>query len=446
MSGFEAGQLIAGGASLNNALGGGFYALQSGSGAQVDAVSSPVRSGTYAMRIHPASSGSNNYAAVQQPWGRALGPILVLHFAVRFDALPGVDSNVMEVRTGFSGAWTYPQLFLWYRASTGKWAVSMGSSLTGLYQQYQEGSISAVAGTWHSFDIRWNSAANPPTPRAVEWYVDNVSQPTLSVNDGTATPGVAGPGIYFGQNDITGSAYTAYYDDVMISSTSSNYPLGDVNIVPLRPNAIHADPLGYLTNFQDNDSTAVDAASWQRVDEIPMTSTTDWMKQITSSAGGYVGIDFQDTTETCIRGASVVAGMKAQSGAPSAALGTNMLGPATGANNTVWSSASGPALTTTLAYAQGVFTTSCCPSVPGVGPWTQAGVNGAWALFGYCTNATSTRRPEIHSAILELAYRPMTGGPATVTIIGTGGASTVTTDYTDVGAGVPTLDTWTVTK
>jgi hypothetical protein len=40
----------------------------------------------------------------------------------------------------------------------------------------------------------------------------------------------------------------------------------------------------------------------------------------------------------------------------------------------------------------------------------------------------------------------MTGGTATVTITGTGGASTVSTDYPDAGAGIPTLSTWTVTK
>jgi hypothetical protein len=134
--------------------------------------------------------------------------------------------------------------------------------------------------------------------------------------------------------------------------------------------------------------------------------------------------------------------MKSQSGAPNAAVGTNMLGPPTGANNTVWSGT----LSTTVSYAQGVLTTICCPSDPGVGPWTQAAVNGAWAQFGYCTNTTSTRRPELHSVILELAYRTLTGGPATVTIVGTGGGSTVTTDYPDAGAGAPVLSTWTVTK
>jgi hypothetical protein len=433
LSGFESGQL-----STNN---GGFYIISSSTYGVIDTVTSPVRTGSYAMRIHPILNAAD-YAQVQPPLGSSqLGPNYVLHFALRFDVLPTQDAVMLEIRSGCGPCGTYPQMFLWYHAATGKWAVSMGSTATGLYQKYQDGAAGPVAGQWNTFDIRWNAGASPPTPRAIDWQVDGTAQTTLSFLDAAATAASGGPA--FGQDDLyTNAQYTAYYDDVVISSTAADYPLGDVRITPLKPNAIHADPLGYLTNFQDDDSTAVDAASYTRVDETPLTGTTDWIKQITSSAGGYVGIDFQDTTQTCIRGASVVAEMRAQSGAPNAAIGTNMSGPATGANNTVWSGS----LSTTVSYAQGVLTTVCCPSNPGVGPWTQAGVNAAWALFGYCTNTTSTRRPELHSIILELAYLSLTGGPATITIVGTGGGSTVSTSYTDAGAGVPTLSTWTTTK
>jgi hypothetical protein len=432
LSGFESGQL-----STNN---GGFYTISSSSQGVIDTVTSPVHTGSYAMRIHPIFN-AGDYAQVQAPASPTLGPTFVLHFALRFDVLPTQDAVMMEIRSGCGPCGTYPQMFLWYHQSTGKWAVSMGSSLTGLYQKYQDGAAGPVAGQWDTFDIRWNAGASPPTARAIEWQVDDAAQTTLSFLDGAAT--WAGGGPAFGQDDIsTNALYTAYYDDVIISSTVADYPLGDVRITPLKPNAIHADPLNYLTNFQDNDSTAVDAASYTRVDEIPLTGTTDWIKQITSSGPGYVGIDFEDTTQTCIRGASVVAQMKSQSGAPNAAIGTNMLGPATGANNTVWSGT----LSTTVSYAQGVLTTICCPSNPGVGPWTQAGVNASWALFGYCTNTTSSRRPELHSIILELAYLPLTGGTPTVTVVGTAGGSTTTTTYPDAGAGIPTLSTWTVTK
>jgi hypothetical protein len=435
LTGLETGVIIkaGGNASLpNNSLSGGWTGFNGTGTAAI--VTTPVRSGTYALQLHPAGASNPVNAVANFASSQTTG---VFRFSVRLAALPTQDAIVATV--SYNGGLNYTKLFIVYNFSTGKWAADFGGTSFGARQ---DSNVTVVAGTWYNFDLR--VPTNNSTARTLDWQIDGAAQPTASATDTSNATGVYGLGL--GQFGTAYSDYTGYWDDIVESSVSANYPLGDIKIVPRLPNAIHADPLGYLTNFQDNDSTAVDAVSWQRVDEIPMTGTTDWMKQITNSGGGYVGIDFQDTTETCIRGASVIAGMKAQSGAPSAALGTNMLGPATGANNTVWSSASGPALTTTLQYAQGVLTTSCCPSVPGVGPWTQAGVNGAWALFGYCINATSTRRPEIHSAVLELAYRPMTGGTATVTIVGTGGGSTVTTDFPDAGAGIPTLSTWTVTK
>jgi hypothetical protein len=441
MSGFESG-VIHRVAPTNNSLAGGFAAVQSGAAGIVDAVASPARTGGFSMRIAP-NSAAGNYAYLEAPNGVTLGNWQVVHVAIRFGALPTKEANVISLTPVSASGWAHPAGYLYYKPSTGKWAVGLGSSSITVSQ---ESSVSVALDTWYSFDLRMQVIGT--NTRMLEWFIDGVAQPTASVVDSAGSG--SGPRVAFGQYVLTspnyGSAYTAYFDDVVISTTSADYPIGDIKITPLLPNGIHADPLSYLGFFQDDDSTAVDALSYQRTDEVPMTPTTDWIKQITSSGGGYVGIDFADTTETCIRGASIVAGMKAQSGAPSAALGTNYLGPATGANNTVWSSASGPALPTTLAYAQEALTTSCCPSSPGVGPWTQAGVNAAWGLFGYCINATSTRRPELHSMILELAYRPISGGPATVTIVGTGGASTATTTYPDAGAGVPSLSTWTVTK
>jgi hypothetical protein len=94
-----------------------------------------------------------------------------------------------------------------------------------------------------------------------------------------------------------------------------------------------------------------------------------------------------------------------------------------------------------LRYAQGVVSAN---GVPGGGPWTQAAINSIEARFGMSTDISPV--PYLDAVLLEYGYRPMTGGPATVTIVGTGGASTATTTYPDAGAGVPTLSTWTVTK
>jgi hypothetical protein len=109
---------------------------------------------------------------------------------------------------------------------------------------------------------------------------------------------------------------------------------------------------------------------------------------------------------------------------------------------TIWSGS----LSTTQIYGGSALSTLCCPLQPGVGPWTQAGINGVTARFGMSGNASATKVASVDTIMLEYGYRPMGGGPATVTIVGTGGGSTVSTSYTDAGAGVPSLTTWTTTK
>jgi len=428
LSGFESGKL-----SQNN---GGFYIVSGASSGVLDTVSSPVHTGSYSMRIHPMVNGSH-YAQVQAPASPVLGPTFVLHFALRFDVLPTLDAVMLEIRSGCGPCGTYPQMFLFYRPSTGKWAVSMGSSLTGLYQKYQEANVGPVAGQWDTFDIRWNAGASPPTPRAIEWSIDDSSQTTLSFLDGSAT--WAGGGPAFGQDDIyTNAQYTAYYDDVMVSSTSADYPLGDIKITALKPNGMGTNsPATPNAFFKNDDGTDVNATSWQRVDELPITGTTDFIKQISKSTGGeYVELAFADTTETCVRGASLVSSLRAVSGAPTAAVNS----VTNGFNYTIWSGA----LSTTQSYAQGVLSQNSLN--PGTGPWTQAIINGVTARFGMSGNASGSKVDALDSIILELAYRSVVASPATITIAGSAGGSTVNTSYSDAGAAAPTLSTWTTTK
>jgi hypothetical protein len=78
------------------------------------------------------------------------------------------------------------------------------------------------------------------------------------------------------------------------------------------------------------------------------------------------------------------------------------------------------------------------------GGWTQARVNGLKVRFGYGVDINPIVAWDDFD--IQVAWATVAGGPATVTIVGTGGGSTTTTTYADAGAGIPTLDTWTVTK
>jgi hypothetical protein len=425
MSGMEAGTFFATNSpTVGSMLGGGFNAYITGTGAFVDVVTSPVRTGSYALRVHPTSTISGTYAEVVWPWNVPLGDPTVVHFAIRFDTLPSTDATVFEIRRG--GMSTYPGAYFWYRASTGKWSVSLtnGQSLT---QLYQEGSVTAVAGQWHTFDVRFNSGASTPTAKAVDWYVDNVAQPMLSVVEGPWTPSSGGPNVQFGSDGVN-SIYTAYYDDIMISTTAGDFPIGDINIDTLLPNSntTHA-------SFQGDNSLALVAnSSYLRVDDKPLNGILDFIKQTVTGATAYVELGLADTAQTCIRGASAVEAIHNVSGTAGNALKTSIFDGAT--ETVLYSGTIGAA---TLKHAQR-------PITPG-GTWTMSRLNGLVARIGYGSDVNPV--PAWDGVFVEYAWRNLAGGaPATVTIVGTGGGSTVSAGYPDAGAGVPTLSTWTTTK
>jgi Tfp pilus assembly protein PilX len=426
MNGFESGVIYRTNGSWSTNLAGGFTFVQSGSSGVVDAVATPARSGGFSMRIAPTSAGGN-YAFLEAPYGVTLGNWQVVHVAVRFGALPTRDTNLVSLTPGSSTGWAHPSGYLYYKQSTGKWAVGLGSTSITVSQ---ESSGSVALDTWYTFDLRMQVLGT--NTRTIEWYIDGVAQPTASVVDGAGSG--AGPRVAFGQYALStgsyGSAYTAYFDDAVISLTSSDFPIGDINISPLRPDGFgtHVNP----TYFQTRQGYPPDANSWQLLDDSPMNNNVDLLRMVTASATSYLEVTFQDTTQTCIRGAA--AEMDAHPEGTSA--NNTKTSTFDGATESVLYQGDISFATTGLAFA-------IRPITPG-GAWTQARVNGLKMRFGYGVDINPVVAWD--DLMVQLAWTTVNASPATVTIVGTGGGSTITTDYLDAGAGVPTLDTWTVTK
>jgi Tfp pilus assembly protein PilX len=383
-------------------------------------VTSPVRSGSYALRVHPTTSAGSYYSVDKNL--QSIANTIVLRFSIQLAALPSADASMFMAN--FNGG---KLIAGYYKASTGKWALTFASSSANFGVAFVEGPT-VTAGTWYDFDLRLVNA----NPRTAEWQVNGTPYSTISSSEAAGTSIIQWQ---FGNTNIAPSTdVTMYFDDMMASDRSSDYPLGDVKIAPLLPNGMgtHND----ATRFQDNDSTAIDAASYQRIDDIPQTSTADYVKQISYSTGAeYATFTFQDTTETCIRGASLVAALHSASTA-SNNIALNSV--TSGFNFNIF--AADPS-ETTLRYAQGMVSAN---GVPGGGPWTQAAINSIEARFGMSTDVNPV--PFLDAVLLEYGYRPIIASPATITIVGTGGGSTVSTSYTDAGAGVPSLTTWTTTK
>ena len=421
LSGMESGVKQFSTSNIPNFTGGGFY---NGEG-DVTVVSSPVRTGNYALRVHPtATTRANIYVRDMNGTGN-LGPDIAVRYSVRLDVLPGADVTVAAVMYGGCGpCGPHGKLYLFYRAGTQTW--QMGYSLAEAV-----GSTPVVAGTWYSIDVHTNPQSDT---RWAEWQVNGVAQPNVGpyTEAGGWVTSVVQFGIPFA--DASTTDYTAYFDDIEITNTVAQYPLGDTKILGLLPNGMGTNntPL----NFQHDDNSAISATTWQRLDELPMNSITDYVKEVTAGGGSYIEVGFADTTETCIRGASIVAAVHS-SGTNANTAAVNSV--TNGFNYTLYA---GDFSESTIRYIQRPVSQNALN--PGTGPWTQAIINGITARFGMSTDVNPL--PYLDGLLLEVAYRPLVAGPATVTIVGTGGGSTVSTSYTDAGAGVPTLSTWTTTK
>lgn len=340
---------------LASTSGGGLFDfLQAGT-----ADSSVKRSGAYSLRL---TSSSGAYAS---KW--AVGSTVVMRFALRFASLP--SGNVSALASTYASAGS--NLMLGYRASDQKLTLSYGGVSP------VASSMTMSAGTWYVIDMKAELGSDP---RTGEWRVDGVAQPSVSRAEAAASNYLA----------ILGSAtssdvFTVNVDDIVVSPTAGDYPLGNGRVLGLRPNAVdtHNNP----GNFGNETGGAIDSTTWNRLDEDPLTgSTNDGVYQGTASGTSYLGFGFEDTTKSCIRGVSAIfaylsSGTNSNNGSMRIRDGST--------ERTVFS---GDMSETTFQYKSAVIS-------PASAPWTQTAVNGLIARVGYSTDVSPI--PYWESVMLE---------------------------------------------
>jgi hypothetical protein len=295
----------------------------------------------------------------------------VLRFALRFPSLPA--SDVAQLAVAYAAAGNVLQLG--YRASDQKLTLSWGGTGT------TASSTAIAAGTWYVIDMKANMGASP---RIGDWRVNGVAQATSSDAEAATTASV----VLFGSFNTT-DVYTANYDDIEVSTTGADYPIGNGEIRALSPDGIaaHNNP----TNFTQENGAAIGAASWNRLDEVPMTSTADGVEQVTSSGTSYLGFSFADTASTCVRAVSAVLAYHA---------GGN---PSNNGKTSIFDNAverqiySGDMSETTLFYKAAVIS-------PQTSPWAPAALNGLITRVGFSTDVNPV--PIWDSLMLEYESAP----------------------------------------
>ena len=337
--------------------GGGIFSSLTGSPTADNTV---ARSGAYSLRIADASAGST----VRALRSFTASSVAVTRFAVRLSSLPSVNANLAYVDSA-------TDLVFRYNSASQRFQLTLGSSTV-------TAATPVSAATWYVIDLRYDVSASP---HLGDWRVNGVTQTQVSrIADPTTANGL-GMGA-----TANASVYTANYDDIFVATQPTAYPVEDSRIVRLVPDSMGTS--SGAGNFRNDGGTVIDSNSWQRLDDVPMTSTADYVRQQANSGTSYVEFGFQDTPETCIHEVSVVlayhaAGNAADNGKTSIFEGGTETGVFTGDMSQA-----------ALQYKRVVVT-------PGAGTWNQAAVNGLVARVGYSTD--SNPNPYWDSIMLEAA-------------------------------------------
>lgn len=325
---------------------------------------SVVRNGSASLKIAKPSGTSSNY--VGQASG---GTVAVYRFAVRFAAAPASTIGFQAVSTadGAPGS-----LQLQYNPASSRFESRIGATVLA-------GTTPVAPGQWYVVDARFDVTSGT---RSVEWRINGVSQPTNTLAIAASTISE----IRFGGTS-SGDVFTAYYDDLALSTTMADYPIGDGRILALRPAAAGAhDTPG---DFGDDDGSAIDASSWQRVDDDPASSLADFVQQQTASGTSYLEWSLQDATDTARAVRAVVQYHSSGTIANSAA--THIIGTSTADQ----AFQAGSMAQVTAGYGAAMVT-------PPGGGFTAAELSSLRIRTGYRTGAGST--PYWDAVLVEVEY------------------------------------------
>lgn len=205
------------GTAVNN-VGGDGHIESLGAGTSVS--TSVVRTGLRSIRVNPsAQAGAANLIV------SASNPVaMVWRYYLRIASHPDVSSAVGIIQTDSGGNLAYG---LGYNASTGLYYPCHDDGGTVVFGA---SGVSLSLDTWHLIDVRVDASANP-------WTIDvqvngtPLTQLTRSVAAGNVS-------LRLRAGNVFRSTTADYYvDDLLVSETSGDYPLGGGSVEGFVPNA-----------------------------------------------------------------------------------------------------------------------------------------------------------------------------------------------------------------
>lgn len=350
---------------------GGFFSTNGGvysSASNCTPETTTKRSGTYSCKIATtASTGQLGYPAATAT--------IVGRVYLNFSVLPNALARIINVtNTGSSS-------IIAYDPADGK-LYSYSSSTKG-----NACSTVLSTNTWYRIDFRVTYNGSTST---IDFQVDGTAATQYSPSN-SAT---AGSIIYFGlyNNAVTS---TIFLDDLVLSTTSADYPIGPGAVEVILPSS-DGTHNGGTNTIEDNTGTDIVSptytTAWDLINDVPMSTTTEYIQQASGGAGNgnYAEVNFADTSNTTIHGA-----MAYMSYTSSGTQANNGQLDIIDEDSTVTNVYDGDMSESSVFYKSKILPNPA-------GGWDQGAVNALKSRIGYSTDASPL--PRWHALQIQVAY------------------------------------------
>lgn len=200
--------------------------------------------------------------------------ILVGRCYVNFSSLPSATCRIVE---GVPAAGNDPEIE--FDAATSKLFAAVAGTRTG------STGFSVTTGTWYRLDFRFDVSG---TTRTSQLSVNGTDAGTA----GSAATASTLNSVRIGINTFSTTANgTHFIDDIILSTTTADFPIGASGVVGLSPNQDGTHNFNLAGDFKYTNTTNVAVGAtdtWTHVDAVPLTQITDFLAVVGAANTEYL--------------------------------------------------------------------------------------------------------------------------------------------------------------